>query len=90
MKSEITTPADGINLVLKVQLTAICDHLKKPKKDINVEALRTDLTAARETLEKAEKLKIDISDDTMNLLPVATRIHFLDHFLQCVFASFPK
>ena len=90
MKSEIKNPSDGINLVLKMQLTAICDHLKKPRNEISVEALRTDLNAARETLEKAEKLKVEIHDEALDLLPPPVRIHMLDHFLQAVFASFPK
>ena len=89
MKSEITS-SDGINLVLKLQLTAICDQISKPAKEIDVAILRGDLTAARETLEKAEKLKVVIDDASMACLPAPVRIHMLDHFLQMVFASFPR
>lgn len=82
--------ADGINLVLKMQLTAICDQLRKPRNQIDVDALRNDLAAARDTLERAEKLKITIDEASINLLPPPLRIFWVDYFLQSVFASFPK
>lgn len=90
MKDESKPTTDGINLVLRLQLTAVCDQINKPAKDIDVPALREALEAARDTLEKAEKLKVSIDDKSLALLPPPVRIHILDHFLQMVFASFPK
>jgi hypothetical protein len=89
MKSEIPQP-DGINLVLKMQLQAIADELKKPAKDITADTIRPLLEAARDTLEKVQKLNIEVTVDTMHLLPAPLRVHFLDQYLQYVFASFPK
>lgn len=89
MKSELAQP-DGLNLVLKMQLQAIADELRKPAKDITADTIRPLLEGARDTLEKANHLGVEVAVDMMQFLPPPMRVHFLDRYLQYVFASFPK